>query len=225
MNHPTRGQWRGYTLLVVILAAILLFLIFKPVGGSSSPADDNSRLNELVSQYGDAIQEETVSRRTYSNHHSTYRKGYTFDYDTTRRTHTHAHATFVIDINSADTLQLQQLRGIGPAFARRIVKYRSLLGGFANKEQLLEVYGMTEDRYCQFASQIIVDTSLITKIPINKATVEQLRRHPYLDYYQASAIVKYCRQIGALQTPSDLLLVNLIDEETFTKILPYIQFN
>ena len=222
MNHPTRGQWRGYALLVIILAAILLFLIFKPVGGAS-PADDNSRLNELVSQYGDAIQEETVSRRTYSNHHSTYSVGYTFGYDTTHRSH--AHAKLVVDINSADTLQLQQLRGIGPAFARRIVKYRSLLGGFANKEQLLEVYGMTEDRYRQFASQIIVDTSLITKIPINKATVEQLKRHPYLDYYQASAIVKYCRQIGVLQTPSDLLLVNLIDEETFTKILPYIQFN
>ncbi|MDX5436540.1 MAG: helix-hairpin-helix domain-containing protein, partial [Pontibacter sp.] len=46
------------------------------------------------------------------------------------------------NINTADTTQLKQIRGIGSKLSARIVKYRSGLGGFYTMEQLREVYGL-----------------------------------------------------------------------------------
>lgn len=50
----------------------------------------------------------------------------------------------LIELNAADTTELKKLDGIGSAYAKRIVKYRDLIGGFVRKEQLLEVYGLTK---------------------------------------------------------------------------------
>lgn len=47
-----------------------------------------------------------------------------------------------INLNTTDSLQLISLKGIGPTFASRIIKYRNKLGGFIYKEQLKEVYGL-----------------------------------------------------------------------------------
>ena len=49
--------------------------------------------------------------------------------------------TLLVDINTADSLDLQQLTGIGPSFSKRIIKYRELLGGYYDIKQVLEVYG------------------------------------------------------------------------------------
>ncbi len=46
------------------------------------------------------------------------------------------------DINTADTTQLAELRGIGSKLSARIVKYRDALGGFHSTEQYVEVYGL-----------------------------------------------------------------------------------
>jgi len=53
----------------------------------------------------------------------------------------------VVDLNQADSAGLDQIKGIGPAFANRILKYRERLGGFYKKEQLLEVYGLDSVKY------------------------------------------------------------------------------
>jgi competence protein ComEA len=76
----------------------------------------------------------------------------------------------IIDLNTADTAQLTQLHGIGASFARRIVSYRDRLGGFINKEQLKEVFGIDSEKYAGLQSQVKVDAVRIRKIDINKAT-------------------------------------------------------
>lgn len=47
-----------------------------------------------------------------------------------------------ININRATAQQLQQLPGIGPAYAQRIVEWREENGPFTEKEQLLEIRGI-----------------------------------------------------------------------------------
>ncbi len=51
---------------------------------------------------------------------------------------------FPLELNCADASELEQLPGIGAALAERIVDYRSQIGGFRNREQLMEVSGIGE---------------------------------------------------------------------------------
>ena len=129
------------------------------------------------------------------------------------------------ELNTADSLDLVQLYNIGPVVARRILKYRSLLGGYVRKEQLREVYGIDSARYNDIAPHLTVDPSRITPIDINTADIDRLKRHPYLDYYQAKAIIRLREERGAYAGVRDILNIPIIDSETFTRIEPYLICN
>ena len=134
-------------------------------------------------------------------------------------------APLVFELNSADSLDLVQLYNIGPTIARRILKYRSLLGGYYCKEQLHEVYGIDSARYADIAPHLTVNSALVTRLDLNTATIDQLKRHPYLDYYQAKAIVRMREEKGAFNQVSDILNIPIIDTQTFKHIEPYLTCN
>jgi competence ComEA-like helix-hairpin-helix protein len=104
--------------------------------------------------------------------------------------------TILIDINRADTSQLQKLRGIGPYYAKKIVQYRELLGGFVMAEQLLEIEGIDDDRLSQFRAQIEIVSHWIRKIDLQNADQSTLGKHPYIGQYAARWIVHYRELLG-----------------------------
>jgi DNA uptake protein ComE-like DNA-binding protein len=69
----------------------------------------------------------------------------------------------VIELNSANSAKLTELRGIGPSLAMGIIRYRIRLGGFYHKEQLKEVFGLDSVAYAGLQSQVRVDPSHIKK--------------------------------------------------------------
>src|SRR5690606_12889258 len=101
-----------------------------------------------------------------------------------------------IELNSTDSITLQKLYGIGPVFASRIIRFRNSIGGFHHVSQLMDVYGMDNERYEPLRDQVFVDTSLVTKININEADFELLNKHPFISYQQANAIIQYRKQHG-----------------------------
>ncbi|OFX83157.1 MAG: hypothetical protein A2W99_13000 [Bacteroidetes bacterium GWF2_33_16] len=126
-----------------------------------------------------------------------------------------------IEINSVSESDLTQLNGIGISFAKRICKYREILGGFYNKEQLLEVYGMDTLRYNQFIHQIIIDTSLIIKSDLNLIKYDELIKRQYLSKYQVQAILKYRDLKGKFNKLEELVENNLVSEVVYIKVKPY----
>lgn len=128
----------------------------------------------------------------------------------------------IVELNGADSTLLTSLQGIGPAFARRILKYRQRLGGFVKSEQLLEVYGMDSARYQLIRNRVVVDTSLVVKININKASFKEILRHPYFEYYIVKAICNEREKRHGFDQKTDLLSVKLIYHELYLKIEPYI---
>lgn len=126
-----------------------------------------------------------------------------------------------IDINTADSAMLTNIKGIGPAYSSRIIKYRDLLGGFIAKEQLKEVWGLSEETYQMALPQIVVSDN-IQKININKATADALKQHPYINWKIANAIEKYRKANGNYKSLADLNKLHLLDKATIEKISPYL---
>ena len=130
----------------------------------------------------------------------------------------------VIEINSADSAKLTRIRGIGPAFAMRIISYRDRLGGFLNKEQLKEVYGIDTLKYAEIKNGVSIDPSHIKKIKINEVDFEGLRKFPYFTNKQTNAVIQYRNQHGNYQSVNDMRNIAILDEGILRKIEPYIVF-
>lgn len=134
-------------------------------------------------------------------------------------------AGFRIELNSADSLELLKINGVGPVFASRILKYRKKLGGFATTQQLREVYGMDSLRFAGIEDQIKVDTLLIREIKVNTSSLVDLRKHPYLDYYSAKALIDKRVQLGGFTTSAEVESALSGKPGLFRKLRPYIKIH
>lgn len=128
----------------------------------------------------------------------------------------------LIELNTADSVGLLQLYGVGPSFAKRIVKYRNLLGGFYSKKQLMEVYGFDQDKLDQVEDYCEINPERIKKININKVRTEELKKHPYFDYYTAKAVVDQRIILGKFSSLEQIKEIPLIHDEMFNKIKNYL---
>ncbi|MBN1338193.1 MAG: helix-hairpin-helix domain-containing protein [Bacteroidales bacterium] len=127
-----------------------------------------------------------------------------------------------IDLNEADTLDLQQLKGIGPSFARRITAYRESLGGYVSVGQLMEVYGMDSARYHAIEENLSVQKGQIKKININQAGIKEFTRHPYIDFYLAKSIIVHRDKAGFFTSVEQIREAKLVYNELYLKIAPYL---
>ena len=127
------------------------------------------------------------------------------------------------NINTADTTQLKQIRGIGSKLSARIVKYRDRLGGFYSLEQLREVYGLQPDVVDSLHKYTFVAKAHTPQpISLNTATIEELRRHPYMTSNLARAIVAYREQHGRFESIEELKQIKLVTPELYEKLRPYL---
>ena len=130
-----------------------------------------------------------------------------------------------IELNTADTLLLTELRGIGPGYARRIVGFRRQLGGFYCKEQLLDVYGFTDELYAKVEAQVWADSTKVERLAVNRLGVAQLKRHPYIGYYQALALVEAREAAGGrLEGLHQIPLGRDIDADCLERLSHYLSF-
>lgn len=130
----------------------------------------------------------------------------------------------LVELNTADTTILKKVPGIGSTFARRIVKYRELLGGFYDVSQLAEVYGIDEERYQALAPWFIADTLHIRRLEVNALPADALRKHPYLDYRQAKAIEQLRKQKSRLSGWENLQLIEEFTDTDKKRLTPYLSF-
>lgn len=129
----------------------------------------------------------------------------------------------LLDINEADTIQLDAVYGIGPALARRITTYRNRLGGFISMDQLHEVYGLDSVVVKNLKKKFFVAPDFKPlRISLQEATAEELSRHPYVHWKEATAIVAWRMQHKGKITRSDLEQIHGITTGWVLRIEPYL---
>ena len=125
-----------------------------------------------------------------------------------------------IDLNAADTSLYKKVPGIGSYYSRRIAEYGRRLGGFVSADQLDEIENFPSESKKYFS----VNASGVHQMNINRLSLNDLKRHPYINYYQAKAITDYRRQHGPLHSLSDLRLLPEFPEEAIRRLEPYVCF-
>lgn len=126
----------------------------------------------------------------------------------------------IVNLNLADTTELKKIPGIGIGIAKRIIAYRSELGGFCQIEQLQEISHLSVELNKWFT----VGRNETRRINLNKTSIERLNAHPYLNFYQAKVIVEYRNKKGALKSLNQLALYEEFTKKDFERIAPYICF-
>lgn len=127
----------------------------------------------------------------------------------------------LVDLNRADTTELKKIPGIGIGIARAIVAYRDRLGGFYDVAQLQELKWVTSDIQRWFK----VENCPIHRINANKASLDRLRAHPYINYYQARVIVEFRRKKDKLKSLSQLSLYEEFAEKDLERLSHYLTFD
>lgn len=129
-----------------------------------------------------------------------------------------------LDINQADSVQLEKLRGVGFTLASRIIKYRNKLGGFVSIDQLKEVWGLNDTLYRLISTQISVQNRFpLRQVDINLDVPETMSQHPYVGKKLAGLIANYRSQHGPFKSIDEIRNLPLLTDEMFRKLAPYLK--
>ena len=127
-----------------------------------------------------------------------------------------------VPVNEATEEQLMDIPGIGPFYAKKIVEYRGQLGGYVQKEQLMEIWKLDVEKFEEIRNFIQMDQTEIKKISLNEATIDELKAHPYISYSIANSIVKLRKQHGDYERIDEIKRSKLINEVLYSKLEPYL---
>ena len=123
-------------------------------------------------------------------------------------------------LNTADTTQLRKVPGIGSYFAGEIFRHGQRLGGYVSVDQLDEIEDFPKDAKQYF----VIANAQPKRLNINKLSLQQLRRHPYINFYRAKAITDYRRLHGDIKSLNELRLNKDFTDEVIRRLEPYIEY-
>jgi competence protein ComEA len=130
------------------------------------------------------------------------------------------------DLNTADTTQLMQIRGIGSGRAKWVVRYRNQLGGYRSEDQLDEVFVLKDapDLRDSLKKYTFVASGYTPKtVNVNTATFDEMYLQPYIGKPRARVIVAYRQQHGPFKTVEDLRQIPILKLADWEKMRPYVR--
>jgi DNA uptake protein ComE-like DNA-binding protein len=128
-----------------------------------------------------------------------------------------------ISINTATAWDLKKIPGIGPYFAKEIIKVREAYGGIISYDQLFDVYLMDEEKIEAMKPFLILDATDIKRLNINTASEKELRDHPLISYDMAKSIVFFRENHRPYKRIDEVILSPYIDHEKFKALKPYLK--
>lgn len=128
----------------------------------------------------------------------------------------------IIDINTADTSDFKSLKGIGSYYAKKIVSFRSKLGGFYKIDQLKEVYGLEPDVINNNIDHLKVEDSKLVKLNINELSDKELKKHPYISWQVANSIYFYRLNHGEYKSIEEITKSDVVTPDLYEKLKHYL---
>ncbi len=127
-----------------------------------------------------------------------------------------------LEINSCDSASLVKQLHFPPWLAARTIKYRRYLGGFYSRQQLKEVYGMKTETLKKIIPCLLLDTSMIHKIDLNRAQFKTILHHPYIDYKTTKKLISKRNTLHGFNSLDQLKALHIFPDSIFDKIRHYL---
>lgn len=131
----------------------------------------------------------------------------------------------IIELNSADTLSLQFIKGIGSYRAKRIIQYREELGGYISAQQIRELkFKLTESELDSIIVHLYAEKDSVKPIDVNHSSLRRLTQHPYLSFEQAREIYELRRKRVKLNDINSLHKLPSLTEDDIKRLELYLTF-
>ncbi|MBC7934550.1 MAG: helix-hairpin-helix domain-containing protein [Rhizobacter sp.] len=213
-NTLSEEGWKKLGLRDKTIATIMNY---RSKGGKFKQAEDIKKIwglfpdeaAKLVPYVNIKTSDAGTAAKNYSNNFSESKK-----YDPTK-------SYAPVDINVSDTSAWIALPGIGSKLSQRIISFRDKLGGFYAVGQVAETFGLADSTYQKIKPFLQVSGD-VKKININTATVDELKKHPYIRYQLGNAILQYRTQHGNYKSVYDIKKIMIMSEDIFNKLSPYL---
>jgi DNA uptake protein ComE-like DNA-binding protein len=198
---------------------------YRAAGGIYREPLDFAKLYGLtVKQYRELepyirISSDYLPASTLVKGHKNYSQNTTKD-STTYQRPVKIKETEHIVLNTADTTSLVTIPGIGPYYARKIVQYGNRLGGYVSVDQLDEI----ENFPTEAKKYLVINNPMPKKLNVNQLSLNELKRHPYINFYQAKAITDYRRLHGTIKSLNDLRLIKDFTPDVIKRLTPYVAY-
>ena len=213
---------KGERVAIIVLAAVIFLIIAANFFVAKHPSNVNipsHNLDSIMALHDAAVEKYYNSQQTMVNRQQTFKKVAETQRDKIAKSQRNketktekkvqqpnanslsskALVQKQVSLNSADTTELKSLPGIGSFFARNIVEYREKLGGFIEKEQLLEIYAFDTIRMSNIENLIVIDSIELRKVNINNDDFKTILRHPYIEYDDVKKIVNHRENKGMIK--------------------------
>lgn len=230
----SRGQRRAIIFLLLVLILLICILASENIGNNRTEiAIEPLKIADSLYVRIDNDKRNRDNYRRYKDKEPVYKKNkkqssdFSYEHKKEEKKEIKKYpkqekfnAGIIIDVNTADTSILKKIPGVGSVISRNIVNYRNRLGGFYNTAQLLEVQYVDSTLLKWFE----VKSDVFRKIRINKAGLDELRSHPYMDFYKARAIIDFRRKRGSIDGMSQISMFEEFSEEDIDKLSHYFSF-
>ncbi|MCF2736999.1 helix-hairpin-helix domain-containing protein [Bacteroides caecigallinarum] len=230
----SRGQRRAIIFLLLVLILLICILASENIGNNRTEiAIEPLKIADSLYVRIDNDKRNRYNYRRYKDKEPVYKKNkkqssdFSYEHKKEEKKEIKKYpkqekfnAGIIIDVNTADTSILKKIPGVGSVISRNIVNYRNRLGGFYNTAQLLEVQYVDSTLLKWFE----VKSDVFRKIRINKAGLDELRSHPYMDFYKARAIIDFRRKRGFIDGMSQISMFEEFSEEDIDKLSHYFSF-
>jgi len=127
-----------------------------------------------------------------------------------------------VDVNNSDTAAWIALPGIGSKLSVRIINFRDKLGGFYSIDQVAETFGLPDSTFKKIRPFLKISSADVIRINVNTATADELKKHPYIRWQLANAIVAYRNEHGPFKQLTDLKNIMAITSDAYEKIRQYL---
>lgn len=127
------------------------------------------------------------------------------------------------EVNAVDSATLVLLKGVGAISASRLIAHRKRLGGFYDLKQLNEIKGLHPDVLKVLNASLIVDATHIQRLSVNEASLERLKAHPYVSFFQAKTIVELRQARKGIRSLDELMAFDAFQSEDMMRLGWYLE--